>query len=46
MVGPREKPSPPAEVGFPVTVFLRNFARVEGQQDHMDWRKKTKKTRA
>ena len=34
------KTVPPAEVGFPIVVFLRNFARVEGQQDHKDWRKK------
>ena len=37
------KTVPPAEVGFPIIVFLQNFARVEGQQDHKDlWKKLTK----
>ena len=39
------KTVPAAEVSFPITVFLRNFARVEGQQDHKDWRKKISKKR-
>ena len=34
------KTVPPAEVGFPIIVFLRNFARMEGQQGHKDWQKK------
>ena len=31
------KTVPPAEVGLPAIVFLRNFARVEGQQNQEDW---------
>ena len=31
------KTAPPAEVGLPAIVFLRNFARVERQQNQEDW---------
>ena len=32
-----EKPSPLAEVGLPAIAFLRNFERVKGKQDQVDW---------
>ena len=32
-----EKTVPPAEIGLPAIVVLRNFARIEGQQNQEDW---------